>query len=331
MRKAIAKRAAAFEACLQLRKLQHLDSHLLPTYQKQLPYMRNAHLALNVTKTNVYDMRLKPRIWESQWGMIPEKLYLTILSLNYQGSSDGSLSPLALLTRVRLPEIPRFPLHLLADSSSEVLITPIDTELIIGRPRLSQLTAFTLRIFKDIFNKTYEVNEPQMSYWLAPVHLKTYLHRSEPFGIIDWQTLDLVQAKEEIQWSIDMPDEQLLDRYLIDRWDGGRRFFAEALCPHLRPHDPLPEGCPAKKNKNNILDYTVSLFAKSRARVTWNVDQPVLKVRQSLHRRNWLDTWSKNEQAAKTLAYVCPEPLKISVVCRYIPSITVLDDAEKYQ
>ena len=339
-RKAIAKQSAAFEACLRLRQDGYLDGHLLPIYHKHLPAMRNAHLALDMKKTNLYEMRIKPSLWETQWGAIPEELYFTILDLVTKGNGPTPVyKSLAMLTREPLPDFPVFPLHPQPGVISEVNCKRVPLPLKVTASSLAKLTSFTLRIFKDIFNKTYEVNEERMSYWLAPLlDGAIYADRGSDSGslidldiqcsdaiispnrfpspdtLIDWKTVDFVQDNDEITWSRDTPHEEMVDRYLIDRWDGGRRFFSVGVEPSLCPLDPLPEGCAPHKYNNNILDYTVSLFAKSRARVTWEQDQPVLKATRVLHRRNWLDDWSDIEKEVKTLAYVCPQPLKFSAV-----------------
>jgi endoribonuclease Dicer len=315
-RKAIAKCSAAFEACLHLRKQQYLDSYLLPIYHKTLPAMRNAHLALNVKSTNVYEMRVKPSIWEQTWGTIPTTLYLSVLGLTDPESLGRPTQPLALLTRVPLLSFPSFPLHAKPGQTTGVVCEPISRVMTLTESTLTKLTSFTLRIFKDIFNKTYEFNLQQMSYWVAPLvaHGLSEIRDANPEQLIDWPIVDDVHLKEEIPWKIDIPHNELADRYLIDRWDGGRRFFSVGVAPDFRPSDPVPEGCAAHKYTDNILNYTVSLFAKSRARATWRSDQPVILAHRILHRRNWLDDWSETEQSIKTLAYVCPEPLKFSVV-----------------
>ena len=319
-RKAIAKCSAAFEACLKLRKAGYLDSNLLPIYHKQLPAMRNAHLALSLKTTNAYDMRVKPEVWERSWGDIPAELYMTVLNVKDAEALGRPLQPLALLTRFRIPKIPSFPLHLRPDTSSEALCRPLTSSIKLTSPMLRKLTSFTLRIYKDIFNKTYETNEASMSYWLAPLlnNLSENILICEPRSLIDWPILDHVHDNEEIPWTIDTPVENLSNQYLIDRWDGGRRFFSIGVAPDLKPSDPVPEGSAAHKYMDTILDYTVSLFSKSRARATWRKDQPVLLAHRVLHRRNWLDGWNEAEQNVKTLSYLCPEPLKFSAVSRQL-------------
>jgi len=68
---------------------------------------------------------------------------------------------------------------------------------------------------------------------------------------------------------------------------------------------------------NSILDYTVSLFSKSRARATWREDQPVIRAERVLHRLNLLDERTEKEKTVNTRSYLCPEPLKVSAVSVY--------------
>ena len=314
--KSIAKRSAAFEACILLRKGKHLDSNFLPTCHKQLPAMRNALLALNLKKTNAYDMRLKPSVWEDNWGGVPDKLYLTTFELAISEGFRRRFSPLGMLTRTRLPSIPSFLLHLDAGLTSDVLCSSLATCLEVDASTLDKLTAFTFRIFQDVFAKEYEEDEARISYWLAPLLGGRSVSRedSDPVKLIDWKTLNFVHAYEQLEWTIDTPDSYLADRFLVDRFDGGKRYFSMNVMPGLKALDPVPPDAPTHRYMNNILDYTVSLFAKSRARATWRDDQPVILAEQVLHRRNWLDEITEKEKVMRYKCYVCPEPLKISAV-----------------
>ena len=321
-RKAVAKCSAAFEACLRLRKGNYLDAHLLPIYHKQLPAMRNAHLALNMKQNNNYDMRVKPIVWEENWGSVPKVLYMTILDVTNIENIGRPTQPLALLTRFRFPDFPSFPLHLRPGTSSDVNCKPLARSFILKASTLTRLNSFTLRIYKDLFNKTYESDEANMSYWLAPLlnnftsDLADEITKVDPGLLVDWSIVDAVYDRDEIPWTMETPLQDLTDKYLIDRWDGGRRFFSVGVDPKLRPNDPVPEGCAAHKYMENILEYTVSLFAKSRARMKdlWKMDQPVILAHRILHRRNWLDDWDETEKSSRTLAYLCPEPLRFSAV-----------------
>lgn len=324
-RKAIARRSAAFEACLLLRQSNHLDKNLIPTYHKALPHMRNAHLALNMKKSHSYPMKIKPSLWEKTRGSLPSELFLAIFSLETPENLGRPCQPLALLTRTRLPDIPPFPLHLQVDKVSQLLCTSISTSLSVSGTVLTELNEFTLRIYYDIFNKTFEVNEPQMSYWLAPIidSWETSRKCDPPDQLIDWAVLAHVSQHPELPWTVDMPHAELIDRYLIDRWHGGNRFYSLEIKPDLRPFDPVPEGTAkaSQKHGGSIINYTTSsLYANSRLAKTreWQPDQPVILADKIFHRLNLLDEITEKEKGVNATAYLCPEPLKISAVSQEV-------------
>ncbi|KAL2352640.1 dsRNA-specific nuclease [Cryomyces antarcticus] len=298
-KKSMAKCSAAFEACILLRKGKYLDDYLLPIYTKQLPAMRNALLALNMKKSNMYTMRLKPSIWESSQGLVPEELFVLILDLT--DGLDRPHLPLALLTRTRLPEFPWFPLYLDSGKKTMVRTSSLPRSFRVSSDRLDQLTAFTLR----------------MSYWLAPLSASQNGLRQELTPVeelIDWETIRSVHDNEEFKWTKSMPNDFLTDKFLIDRWDGGRRFYSKGVVPGLKALDPLPEDATKNKYNDNILDSTVSLWAKARAKATWDLEQPVLEAEKVLQRRNMLAEPEDKETTLKTKSYLCPEPLKISAL-----------------
>lgn len=278
--------------------------------------MRNARLALNSKKTNAYAMRTKPTLWEKTRGSRPERLYITVIDLETPGNLGRDCQPLALMTRTQLPDFPAFVLHVQVGKTSNVLCTSMPRDFEISPSKLHGLTEFTLRIYKDIYNKTFETNEPEMTYWLAPVVESWRHHKTQtsPERFIDWNLVTHICNNPDVPWSVDTPHDQLLNRYLIDRWDGGRRFFSTAIEPGLKPRDPVPADASSHKYMNTILDYTVSLFAKSRARVTWRDDQPVIRAERVLHRLNLLDEHTEKEKTVNTRSYLCPEPLKFSAV-----------------
>ncbi|OJD36494.1 dicer-like protein 1 [Diplodia corticola] len=319
-RKAIAKRSAAFEICLQLRAAAYLDENLLPIYTKQLPAMRNARLALNCKKTNAYDMMTKPKLWENTRGTIPEELHITVIEL--PDGLDRPNQPLAILTRTSLPNLPEFPLFLDSGSPSRVQLVPLTSVFKCSIDDVQHLTTFTLRAFKDVFNKTYEEDHAKMSYWLAPVRSFYRVLDDGFYGlrdILDWEALEEVQTHIEYRWTPEMPDDSLLDKYLVDRWDGGRRFFTESLNRTLKPTDPVPaDAVTGKKaeHKKDILNYSISLYKASRAKAdpSWDRKQPVIEGRQVLHRRNMLAEPEKREGELRSKVYLCPEPLRISAL-----------------
>lgn len=315
-KKSIAKRSAAFQMCFLLRRGQYLDENLLPIYTKQLPAMRNAMLALNSKKTNMYDMKTKPSLWEGSRGVVPTELFPTVVS--FTNDPDKPYQPLILLTRTPMPEFPSFPLHMSTGKQINTAFKRMKLPLHIQADDLEKITTFTLRIFLDVFNKKYEVDAANLSYWLAPLRrdsVKLY-ESSDVRMLVDWDILRVVQTNEEYTWTPETTHAFLLDRFLVDRWDGGRRFYSVSIAPDLRPSDPVPAGTAKAKFNDSILDYSVSLFKNARAKRVWDPSQPVIKAEKVLHRRNWLAEADAKETEGKVVSYLCPEPLKISVVSK---------------
>ncbi len=315
-KKSVARRSAAFEACIQLRQGGHLDGHLIPTYHKQLPAMRNAHLALNMKQTNSYNMKTKPSLWEATRGSRPNELFLTVFELDSPENLGRPYQPLALLTRTRLPDFPLILLYLQVDRTSHLRPTSIRKSLNVTEQSLVELNSFTLRVYKDIFNKEFEDNIAEMSYWLAPVVLNRKIDREEslPESLIDWPIVEEVFQKKELGWDLSKPHSYLANRYFVDKWDGGRRFFSEKVMPDMRPQDPVPEDVAFHKYNDSILDYSITLFKNSRKKASWSPDQPVILAHRVLHRLNWLDAFTEKEKNGHTTSYICPEPLLISAV-----------------
>ncbi|KAL8677899.1 MAG: hypothetical protein Q9186_005710 [Xanthomendoza sp. 1 TL-2023] len=278
--------------------------------------MRNAHLALGMNKSSSYDMKVKPRIWQDTRGSSPESLYMTIMDLKNPQNLGRPSQPIALLTRTRMPDLPCALLHLQVNKSSDLIYSSLQNSFQIPKTALSRLNAFTLRIYKDVFNKKFENDESAMSYWFAPVTegFRNMFSEKSPEKLVDWAIVDYVAQNEAWNWDIERPHSELQDRYMVDKWDGSRRFFSIKVMPNLRPQDPVPQDAAPHKYMNTILDYTVSLFSKSRQHAIWRQDQPVIYAHRLLHRLNWLDEYTEEENKVKRNAYVCPEPLLFSAV-----------------
>ena len=261
-------------------------------------------------------MKVKPSIWHDSRGSIPLSLYMTIIELEHPQNLGRPSQPFALLTRTRMPSFPCVLLHLQVNRTSHMIFTSLQDQFHIPGRHLSKLNAFTLRIYKDVFNKTFEVNEAAMSYWFAPVidGFKSIVASRKPEQLIDWATINYVDATDAWKWDIECPHNELENRYLVDRWDGSRRFWSIKVVPDLRPQDPVPDDAAPHRHMSTIIDYTVSLFSKSRQKAIWRQDQPVIYAHRILHRLNWLDEYTEEESRVKRNAYVCPEPLTFSAV-----------------
>ena len=90
----------------------------------------------------------------------------------------------------------------------------------------------------------------------------------------------------------------------------------------MKPTDEIPEGVPLPKNriwrdpntKRHILNYSVSLWSKSRTKFIWRDDQPVVEAELQPMRRNLLDETEDNEGPRQ--CFLILEPLCISPVSR---------------
>lgn len=309
-----AKMSAAFEVCKLLRKQRLLDDNLLPIYVSQLHKMRGARLAIKSSRQQAYEMRLKPTFWSRHRGSIPTYLFLTILRL--EDGWDRPVRPFGLLTRQILPQLPTFPLYTLSDTSSTCRLIMSNTSIPLDGKMLSQLTWFTLTIFKDIFNKTFEENPESMPYWIAPLSIdkgRSLDGFPDLPNIIDWALLQSTFQQNPLKWEAGMSDAGLIQKFLIDPWDGGRRLFTEEIAMNYHPLDDIPEDVAVgPRHATNILEYSSSLSRQSKLRRAWKHDQPVLTAHKVLHRLNVLDVPTEKEQQTTTRCFVCPEPLDIS-------------------
>lgn len=322
--KQVAKCSAAFETCCLLLKGRYLNEYLAPTFTKQLPAMRNAVLAVDSKKREAFRMRTKPDIW-SACGTI-EELYLTVLSLEKPESLDRASQPLALMTRSPLPQLPSFLLHFGAGKNSPVQLTPVTKSLLVDESIIHQINLFTLCVFEDVFSKEYQSDTAKMPYFMAPIKSALPSSTSDPYDLIAWDVLEQIeeyqrkwgsQPWENRAWK-GAPDEFFKDKFIVDPWDGSRKLWSVGVAPQFKPLDPVPENsAPRKgtrKNNDNIMEYSCSLWAKARARRTFDDNQPVVEAKLISLRRNLLDEFDATEVETPKGCHIILEPLKISPV-----------------
>lgn len=313
-RKVIARQSAAFEACIALIKGRYLDENFLPIYQKQLPALRNARLALNSKKQSAYEMQSKPTCWEAGRGSLPGTYYVTQICLDDEW--DRPVRSFCLVTRVSLPQLPQFPIFRLDGKGVGVVCSTASASLPIDDEAISHLTGFTLAIFKDIYNKKFEDAPAKMSYWIAPLQPGTLVsdQSSRSTTTIDWNLAKTVALQQPYNWTSDMGIDHLEGKVMIDPFDGGRRLLIHGLAPELKPTDPVPEGVADGKRMTSIMDYSVAMWTRSRRDAVWDESQPVVRADKFTHRLNVLASPSKAEQAVVRKCYVIPQPFKVSQV-----------------
>lgn len=330
-RKSLAKQSAAFDTCMLLRRNNLLDDHFRSIYHKRLPAMRNAKLAIVSKKTNQYVMVCKPSIWAKEQGTIPQVLHGILINFIPSKPLAREHTSLLLLTRVKLPNFPTFPLYLENDKETSIGIVGLDDSFPVSFKELHQISNFTLAVLRDMFHKTFDPKPEKFSYWLAPVQARADITSSTvlPSELIDWDTLLFVEENPGLKWAKDMSSEFLLNHFIYDPWDGRKRYFPQAVDPDLRPSDPPPEYVPKRKWMHDILNYTLSLSKNSRKRFleTCDWNQPVLQAECVGLRRNFLDKTIEAERAENTKCVICPQPLTISPVSfpYASPSISILN------
>lgn len=318
-RKAIAKCSAAYKACLELYEKGYLDESLLPTTLRRLPAGRDALLALSEKKKGRYSMLIKPDFWKAGRGLVPNCLYLSVVDLD--AGLDRPHQPMGLLTRNKIPNLPKFPIYLTDGRPSNIVSQSCVVSFPVSTEMLDLVTMFTLRIYKDIYNKEYENNVQNISYWIVPVlqdRTSSISSATALDQILDMDQIRKVSNQPSWKWTPDTRLEDVIDRYFVDLGHGGRRYYSNRVATHLKPQDPVPQGLSRQGHKfmNSILDYSDSTWTRSRNTAKWNQLQPVLEVERISFRRNHLAAVEDKEKSELDglKAYICPEPLQISNV-----------------
>ncbi|KAL2840996.1 hypothetical protein BJY01DRAFT_257202 [Aspergillus pseudoustus] len=338
MNKSTAKRSAAFDTCIMLRKCELIDDRFNSAYHRRLPAMRNAKLAITCKKTNRYDMLLKPSLWAAGRGTLPGTLHATIITFKPTKPLAHELVNLVLFSREKLVAMPRFPIFLEEDDiETMVHCIPMESAWTFSVEEVGALTEFTLRVFRDVFQKTYSCDSADIPYWLAPTNVNSDPECSlDSIAYIDWDSVHLVNDNDELVFPEDAAPSTLCDRFVFDPWDGRCRFFTLEVDETLRPSDPPPAFVPRRRHMDSIMNYCISLSKNSRAKflTKCNWDQPVLRAELVRLRRNMLDKMTGPETEIATKCYICLEPLTVSAIpasvaasCLAFPAVITRIDA----
>ncbi|KAE8352631.1 ATP-dependent helicase dcl1 [Aspergillus coremiiformis] len=315
-KKSTAKQSAAFDTCVLLRKHKLLDDHFNSVYHRRLPAMRNARLAITSSRPNQYGMLSKPSLWSKQQGTLPGRLYATTMSFIPSEPLIRQHRSIILFTRERLPIFPSFSIFLDEDVETTVVTESLEEVLQISSQELNYLSTFTLRVFRDVFHKTYEREPEKLPYWIAPARTQNSNKTNDLESLTDWELLLFVHENEEVPFSQDISPEALVNRFVFDKWDGRYRYFTLAVDNTLRPSSSPPSFLPRRRHMENIMNYTLSGSKNARAgflsKCNW--DQPVLQAELVRLRRNLLDKMTDMEKDVETRCVICMEPLKISAI-----------------
>lgn len=318
--KSAAKRAAAFSACLELRKGGYLNEYLLPKFRlKELPKYANARLAVDVNKTNTYTYRRKPTFWNVKDGTPPAQLWITVIYLTQPGEMflGNPIQAICIATREKMPKMPKFSVFGSKGGQSNVHLIRLREVLLLTEETLKLLGSFTDRAFFDAFNKHFEFTYSTIRYWIAPLKGSQFSESSNAADIIDWESLVAVVSSRELEWKPGLSSYELADRFLIDRVDRSRRFIVDNYAPEFKPTDPVPENVSKAEEFDNIRDYSYNAGKRKKwMQVKWEIpdDEPVLRAERLLHRLNFLDPPAERDIDSIYSAFICPSNFSISMV-----------------
>ncbi|RBQ81062.1 hypothetical protein FVER14953_06696 [Fusarium verticillioides] len=311
--KLMAKCSAAFEACKILIRDKHIDGNLQPTFKKKVHAMRNARLAVSSNKKADYDMRLRPEIWagRGEW----TECFATTITIKDGGALRKVMTgkSLILLSRKPIPKLPDVPLFFGNGHSSIAELTPFQESLQLDPEEADGLTKFTHRVFADVFSKEYDTTSDQYPYLLAPC---ANTPQPDTRSHIDWDVVNLVRENEVLDWE-NAPEDFFINKFVTDPYDGGRKLVIKGIDKTKKPSDPTPEGVPESRSRAyksvepTIMQYSNSLYLKSRQKVKWQEDQPVVKAELLSLRRNLLDEFEVDENVNME-CFIILEPLNVS-------------------
>lgn len=310
-RKSLAKRSAAFNACVKLIEAKYLDDRFISTFAKHRPAMRNAALSLKLHEGAEHILRTKSTLWHHMANTTPGTLFM--INFDACGNIGQPYQSIAVLARSPFPSIPQFPIYPSGESAYMTKSLSFEEPIIISDDDLKLLNFFTFTIFEDVFNKHYERDPKMMPYWLAPTRKSVSCVAKE---IIDWQTLRAIHDNQDSNWRVDMPHSMLENKFFVDQWHGGRRYFSAGVCGARKPLDPAPLVHDGSKTSVSILEFSVS--HKKADLSQFNPLQPVIEAERLLHRRNMLAKADTTEALQSSKCYICPEPLKISAVSIFL-------------
>lgn len=322
-----ARSSAAFEACITLIKMKHIDDHLQPAFLDKLPKFRNARLAISSKKQSEYHMKTKPEIWSRIDREEPLKLFPAVLALDTPSALGKLSSPIVLLTRESLPEVPSVPLYLGNGHTSLARIVTCSRPLEFSHDQLESLRAFTLKTFNDLFSKDYNAGITDMPYFLAPSSDSHSNAIRSRLPSVDMNALQVVSENDWMSWE-GQSVEFFTDKLVIDPLDGSRKFSIHGINSELKPSDPIPAGAPLPKStaflrvEHSIKEYSNSFYFKKRLDSTWREDQPVINAKIMSLRRDFLDQ-SRVDDERNSECCIILEPLKVSPVsfCKIIPPL----------
>ncbi|CAG8433757.1 11080_t:CDS:2 [Ambispora gerdemannii] len=329
----MAKKSAAFNACIALYEKKALNDNLLPSVEydeKDHEMMKHVdeHGLVEGARKSKRDYRLKsPELWALEENpQVPEELYATILKLDLEDEKlDGyPYRTLCLLTRNQFPDLPDITLwfHSVAVN---LKILPYSEKIKMDKERVDLVLKFTLRAFTSIINKEFQCELEKFTYLIAPLVRNAPINE-DTLKYIDWDAIDIAVNLKHLPVDLDNISE-LEDAVIIDYADNLRRYFVQSIRYDMNPLAPLPEGMVLRETGcENFAQY----YKKSFELDLEHPEQPLIQVRKISKVMNFLQPvlGALPIEKGKTATFIIPEfskqyPIRASVFrsAMLLPSI----------
>lgn len=349
--KVLAKRAAAFKCCQELYAAGLLDENLDSVFQKLKPENLNARTAVS-EKLDQYEKKLKPKFWlEGGVGSLdlPTHLFATRVSFrSITGASDKR--SVLLFTRIPLPPVPTFPVFLDDNVEHEVVFSSLALSVPVSTEQVNSLTFYTLNaVFADIFNKVYEAEPHNISYWLAPP--SDHAVDGSFDVLVDLKELATAASPERLRWKIvnalseslcrSVDAEKWQNAFLVDPGSGKFHYFTHNSVAGVTIWDRPPANASRsdKKHDNTIIEFTDSTWRKRGKDLKTFADrydarQPVIDAKLVVSGRNFLEACPEKQHRTSS-CYIAPQPLEIGRVSKSMAEVflvwpAVLHKLESY-
>jgi endoribonuclease Dicer len=264
-----ARRAACYQACLELINRNLLDYRLFPLPTSVVsrrdtasmpneptePHINSEHatkLAPQNLKAEVrplgsrYYPRKKPDFWDQPETMSCDRLYPTVIFTNHSDDPSRLYAPLLILTRHPLPPLPSF--NLFFSNIPGVIHFTQGASFEVDEGRLADIHLYTIRICRAIANKPFVCPLEKMQYFIAPLSptwkvptdasSKKWKHPNV-LKHIPWDLVTLAATS----WVVPLASRNLRsmtkdieDAVIQDRWvEFTRRYDAVRIRPDLNP------------------------------------------------------------------------------------------------
>jgi endoribonuclease Dicer len=273
-----ARRAACYQACVELFDRNVLDYRLFPLSTNYIghqsatsipsgqtgPHLNTADINISPpdphTETKAFGThcypRKKPDFWDQSGTGNFDCLYPTVITTDYSDDSSHPYSPLMILTRQPLPHLPSF--RLFFSNIPGVVHLTQGASFKVDEEHLEDLHQYTIRICRAIANKPFTCPLEKMQYFFAPLAptwkaprdslSKRYPNVSTH---IPWDLVTLAANSWVVPLASRSMRKDVEDAVIQDRWvEFTRRYEVVRMRPDLTPmskplDSPVCLSCPS--------------------------------------------------------------------------------------